>query len=1323
MTISSDPASFLTISLDQAREGCTSQRDLHVFTAAPSPNIQTDSTDRMSIDRYHLQGTGRRVTGPGILPFLVALFSVVVTLSNLGAPELRAQADIYQVGNDWVAAHVNVEQRTGRFWISAGPKKGWYQFLFHGNKSSQMITSNIVFWTRQGTQVRHYTNNPEGFFSGRPMIGFDTVDFLPFRGYRLAEDTIEIYYNLRNLYDVTVRLVAEPPATQYDNGADVLIEFEYHVNPNSPGGTMGVMLMLDGDNGAANGPVGGEGDRTSIMTTDGYFDRDKTGYTFPQRERPMPDFYHVGNFRYHRAYNERNRILPIHRLTGLSNGGLPLTEPDILGIGNWKLYRTTAWNPGIHNSVGDVATALQWDTLAGHGLVRTAFGTNNEGRNNIYTCRDEGVFADIRTKREIRQISENGPYETEEFEVEMWVTNTVDYGLLNSKIRLENPIESFPDGTERLLLDPSTPREQEIVLNPTFTRRLVWKVRLNPNSVDTLARLNFTWRDEQGVFRPFIDACAPLVTIRPFSPPPTDTIPPVIERLGIGRDTKLFWNFDTYDRHPGFDYDTGLDSIWVIENPGANFRLVQNPKPFRQCDISETVRLRFEVIDTLTSAYVLFAVRDCNGNVSLDSIRYRSRPDPYTPDIIRRDSTGSWDPVAWPCNARVRIVDVYDNVSQTAETANYGLGGIEVLSWSNFRQPVITNQRGVIGGPILDFDSTARISLEVLDTLSNAVAEIRVHDYVGNDTILYFYYCTIDDFTAPKIRRTGNSATKWELSVTDSAAWDRGLLEVEEIEASNVRYIWPDGTRRDSLPALTKGSRVSTLGVEIIDRCEPARLILEYRDLEYAKDPARHATRDTITYAGIPDTLAPNVVITPGFDGRTYTFDAVIDDIHYPGGILFECDRGLEVITITTTANIGIRTPLDRPDIYNATVSFEVLDTLAIDRTDTICITAVDSVGNRTTVCTYWPTTPDRNSPVFTGIYDRSQGAIVGRAWDTRENDRGLASVDVRNEINVLSVPTLLGLNGRGSTPVNIPVPDPEEYMAGELVLRDLYGQLVNSPESAIHTVVIPFELPVVKLSLEMPELIDSWTEFEVPIRSEGRIEQRTIESISFEVERSGPARYLFVQGSSAVRGAFTVTQGANDRLIIRYEPAIGEVIEPGTILGTLRFEGVTASTEVVPFRMRILPGSLMTNDGADTTILVYGRVGDTLASQLRLPAPLLRLAADSVTWINGECNRALSSFGAGKPHGLAILSVEPNVVGEERREIRLLVRDLPEQGGEVEWIGPDGRVVGRSALSSEGVEVGRYTIPTPHAGPSGLYLLRIRAGEETTSAQVLIVR
>ena len=132
-------------------------------------------------------------------------------------------------------------------------------------------------------------------------------------------------------------------------------------------------------------------------------------------------------------------------------------------------------------------------------------------------------------------------------------------------------------------------------------------------------------------------------------------------------------------------------------------------------------------------------------------------------------------------------------------------------------------------------------------------------------------------------------------------------------------------------------------------------------------------------------------------------------------------------------------------------------------------------------------------------------------------------------------------------------------------------------------------------------------------------------------------------------------------------------------------------------------------------------RAGDPLASTLELPAPLLRIVGDSTTMINGDCNRALATAGAGKPAGLAILSTEPNVVGAGRPELILYVRDLPNEGL-LEWLRPDGTTA--ATYHVEGAAgVLRLPVPIPKEGPSGLYFLRIRSGDAADDVRVLVVR
>ena len=1275
--------------------------------------------------------TGRR--------FLCALYIPVATLLFLFAIPLHSQTvsndNVVTVNNEFVAAHVKMDQNAGRFWISAGSQNGWHRYLYHGSKAVQNITSNVVFRVDDGRGAQYFCNTTEDFALGpRPIVGNQEVQFRPYTDIRYTEDTIEVLWEKLSVFDIIMRFVIEDRATIYDDGADVLIEFEYRQRPNFRPGTLSIFLMLDGDNGAAElTGTGGGGDQSSIMTSQGYFPSYSTGRSFKPANLhdTIPLFYHIGNFEY--SPRASNNLLPIHRLKGFSNGGAPITAPDEMAVGNWKTYRQLAENPISVDPVGDVATSLEWEGLFGEGMIRTAFGTNNRTGNNVYNCRDVDFFADIRTVRLIEQKEKNGPYvPSEKIAVEMWLTNTSDREVYHPSVRLVTPIIAMPSGIERLKLDPSSPQTQRLTdgVLPRGTRRYVWYMNLDSFPIEEEnVELNFEFRPRDGQpFAPFADACSPIITIRPFEPPPTDTLPPVIRRRSSGLDFTYFWTMQTFDRHPNFDYDTGIDFIEILRNDGDRFRLRITPEPFNQCDVSETVNIRAEVnvSDTTEESRIVYRVWDCNGNSTVDSIVYRPRPDIFAPQVIQRDSSGSWDPAAYPCNAMVRTVTLIDALNQFPEAGDYGLGknNPEILTLQNFDVPVIFDQRE--GNQIRDFDSTITITLTVTDPLFDADAEIKVTDYSGNDTTLYFRYCTIHDFLPPEVSHTAGSGLEWVVNASDTNDWDRGLYDIKVVSNlnGNFGFIWPDGSRRDSMPDVVKGVGVARVTVEVVDKCNDAELILEIRDTYYDADPENHRTFDTIRYKGIPDTLSPNVIIIPGFDGTTYFFDVMINDIHYVDGLLFDCDRGLDQILYTNTANLRIKSPLNvLPNGMEATMSFEVIDTLAIDRIDTICVTAIDKAGNRSGDCSFWPSVPDGKSPVFVGRFDRTIMSITGTARDDRENDRGLGSVTLRSTVNLDAGFGLTGLSGIPTTGVAISSNDPTAEIAGEIVVQDLYGELLNTPEQSVHTVVIPFHLPVVQLGIRMPDVVDANTDFDVEIFTKSELSEDVVYIVTLELQANGPATPILNGGvGQGNAGTFDVTQVGN-RLLITFELAPGETVPAGDNIGTIRFDARMASTHVEPFYLRFVAPNSDVNDGRDTVILVKKVSTDPVSSELTLPPPLLLFAGDSLTYINGECNRVLGSSGSGKPNGLAILALEPQPLAASSQTLTTVLRGLPEQGGEIEWVSPNGQLVDRRQIVAGEEEVSRYAIPVPSNISPGLYFLRVSSANGVDSRKVLIVQ
>ncbi|MGE3802893.1 MAG: hypothetical protein AB7H80_17895, partial [Candidatus Kapaibacterium sp.] len=735
------------------------------------------------------------------------------------------------------------------------------------------------------------------------------------------------------------------------------------------------------------------------------------------------------------------------------------------------------------------------------------------------------------------------------------------------------------------------------------------------------------------------------------------------------------------------------------------------------------VSLRAEVVDTARGGCVVFSVRDCNGNVSFDSVCYSPRPDNFRPQVSERDSVGSWDPDKWPCNARTRRVVILDSLNQFAEAGDYGLGTVKVVSINNFAEPIIIDKNGNVNGTINDFDPRATIVLNVIDTNRSAEAELLVTDYAGNDTTLYFSYCTIDDFQPPAVKHTRKSDTEWHITATDSADWDRGLLDITVISSKNILFRGQDDTLRTVPPNISKGAAFNELDIELANHCDPAELILQYRDTYYDTDPANHATFDTIRYAGIPDTLAPNILIIPGYDGTTYFYEVRIDDIHYFGNDLFDCDRGLEDIQVTFTSNLRIRQSLTWLNSHEASLSLEVIDTLAIEKIDTLCIIAIDSASNRSEACDFWPATPDGKSPVFVGRLDRSTLNISGLASDNRENDRGLSSVLLRSASGLDQTFGLTNLRGRPTANVNIPITNPSGEISGELVIEDLYGEVLNTPEQSLHTIVVPFRLPVVQLSVEMPELVDAETEFVVQIRTVTPIESDLIKSITFDLRPEGPAQFIDATTSSGVAGTFTAIPTPTKDFRVRYESKGSEIIPAGRLLGSLKFRALTRNTNVEPFTLQIMASTKAVNDNRDTTITVKKVTNDPLASQLTLPPPLLLTGGDTLTYVNGDCNRALTSIGAGKPTGLAILALDPQPVQAGEGVVNTILRDVPEDGATIEWIAPDGRTV--KTIVVEGTEAGitRYVVPIPENAPPGLYFFRVTSTNGIDTQKMIITQ
>lgn len=1222
---------------------------------------------------------------------------------------------VTSVGNRFIRANVVTNDRSGKFGITAGPAAQFNRFLY---QTVTLITSHVVFRVDQSNGTTRYACNvPERFGNGipRPRTATGEVPFKPFDSVHVSADTIAVTWKNIYGYRITMRFVPEASTSVYDDGADMLLEFEYEKIIYSFA-RLGILLMLDTYNSEASTfSSGGFGDQTSVVSDRGLWNVNTPGRTFVPPYNPPPDFYHVGNFL---ADRPMNTVFPIHKMRGTTRRGVKLTPPSLFVIDDWRRLRESSWLPpgevGTESFV-DCATLLRWDTLVGKGVVRTSFGLNNRGSNDMFTCRNSGAFIDIRTKRVVTQEVRNGPYDPEQFDVEMWVSNTSTQYAATPFIRLDQPIASIPDGTERLTLDPSTPQIQRTQLGPGATQKLRWRLNVNRNSADTQAIVRFSWRQNvEDEFQGFDEPCEPLVTIIGFidppPDPPKDTVAPVIEPISAVRDSTALWISRTADRHLNFDFDTGIDTVRVLENLGDNFTFVADPLPFRRCDTSQQVLLLARVKDTTVAGRLIYEVTDCNSNRSLDTIIYRPRPDTFPPTFttLLIGAEGGAD-----CNARSYEVTVGDSVNQYEGSGDHGLGVIEVVSpLVNFTPPEINFDNG--GSAITKFDRRAMFRLKVIDSMAVGLAQIRVADFAGNDTILTFTYCPLPDTAAPRAGAQFNADPPgWDVIVTDTLPWDRGLLEVVEIAnpGNNVTFT----------PAvISPGAPLALLPfISVNDPRFDAEITLEVRDSVWRTNPIGHATRFTLRFSKIPDTLAPNIIFTPIPGTYGSVADVEVNDVHIINNEEYKYDVGLGAITVTAiSSNMMLASPISfSPGDKRAFFKVQVIDTLAFNRLDSICLEAVDLAGNRSSHCYFYPVTPDIYSPIFTGALSDDRTTITATITDQRLYDRGLGSLRLVNEENLVSGFAITNLGGAFTAQASIKVIDPEKPIAGTFVLRDLVADRDNSVESqAVHAVELPFRQPAIGVDVRLPALVEGGEEIRGAVIATTDINAAEVQQLTFALQFSGDALFAGTSGNR-----FTALVDPTNRSLLQATVTVpnGDGYRVGDTIGIVRFVAGT-QTEVMELRIAIVPNLTVVNGGARNVITVQ-KLGDPLASTLTLPPIFAKVNADPFTVINGYCDRVLATTGANnKAVGISILQVrpQPNRVGET---VTLEVRDLPADA-RMELIDADGRVAARfdKLEASVGI-ISRVTLQLPPSISAGTYLLRIIGGGTEAGERIVV--
>ena len=125
---------------------------------------------------------------------------------------------------------------------------------------------------------------------------------------------------------------------------------------------------------------------------------------------------------------------------------------------------------------------------------------------------------------------------------------------------------------------------------------------------------------------------------------------------------------------------------------------------------------------------------------------------------------------------------------------------------------------------------------------------------------------------------------------------------------------------------------------------------------------------------------------------------------------------------------------------------------------------------------------------------------------------------------------------------------------------------------------------------------------------------------------------------------------------------------------------------------------------------------------RLALPAIYVKVAADSLIYVNGECERILSTTGrSGK---LALLGIAPQPLNTASGSaFQIDMTGLPASGGVLELIDANGVTVAQSPVPPGTVSLRRELLTVPSGIAPGAYVVRLRVEGGAVWIRAAVVR
>ncbi|HZV13195.1 MAG TPA: hypothetical protein VFA55_08265, partial [Candidatus Kapabacteria bacterium] len=1134
-----------------------------------------------------------------------------------------AAAQVLTVGNQYV--NVTVDQTSGQILHIFQRSPFGADLIYPGSP-----TTHTNFYMNVASAPRYFTDNNDGAFI--VYDGKDTATYTPADSVYQVNDSIIAEW--KNLYGYDVKQYTYPFLTA--TSGQIAIEYRVvQIDTNTLNLFRGILLELDVFSSGNNKCSTTGNDKSLVLDSYEYEARYAGGGGVCWSGVPkkytganVPVWWHAGAGFDNQNYPCGSCALATGKLRNPSvvgpRNGPVLVPPDEFDVGDWgNSLKNVVWNvnyPYLDSTgiYGDCAVILKWNaSVSSTRSFRccTSYGPNDFANDN-YICNNAPFFIDLRFPDTLIQNG-NGTFNPAYDTIQLWCTNVRINGNTD-----QNSVATLDTTGSCLVLAPGETLSKPVNQIGTNSNDILawktgyctWLVRVDTMSCCKSGFGNIAFDSVKvGVtcagYSTFNSTCEPVVRAATKNCHP-DTLPPVSIRFNNSTGN-YSWKVQDHRQ-----WDTGIDTVIIAL--AQNFNVTYSPEPFAKCDTGTVVTVSGIVIDTAKQACMTVYIRDCAGNTDTINQCYPASPDKLPPVFKTIDSTvQSIGPSLCTENYRCKKIFVEDDPSRAPVS---GLQSVTVTGNVNYGT---TMHRGV---------SKDTVDACVIDSMYNASLSLLATDTAGNNSSYSINYCTIQD-TLPPVIVGGNNGTVYSYVITEHRPWDRGLLDVTNIQTTNFNVS----------PVTYQGDTSATIQFSVIDTSKDGSFCFTARDsffvnqsdnIRFGGDSNNHQTTLCGEYSSGVDTLPPEVSITQDpLNNAQATVTAW--DKHWINGVLYTRDKKLSSVDMTNVANIDttfkpvIRTCEDDSVDYLVRVA----DTLSLfDTAACFTVSATDCQGLHSPQAQWcYHVIPDTVPPKLMFTMGNTRDTVHFHTTDSTTYDRGLASVVLDSLVNVDPYSDTL-LNRAPANDFVLHITDTTKPAHARVTVKDMYST-VHPALLAAQTTSINFDSYVVPVWLDPLTVVENGTLFSIPVHitiGPGNMQVRTVDfNISF------PDSNITLQGAVGANGSITASTtdkgsaGGIHTFEIRFT-GNGQINPATQVLGDLVFVAAQ-ERDIASATVWIDSNSVSYNDYKTDSIAFRNGIEPRLA-------PFAAITENANVTISGQCQQVLVL------HSGAGLSLDQNV-------------------------------------------------------------------------------